>query len=496
MGDAPPRDVFARLGFPDAPDKGAEAGAEPTEPSKHQQPPKAARWHISEATLEFLERYFEMDPFPKQENQNLLAQKFGVLPRQVQVWFQNRRQKWRAQRTQSGSKSDPALVPTKLWRHHSLEAPGGSSPTPSPPGSGSTPQMIIPTSASTAAAQPQGAPKSNGAPVSLNAIRQHSDPLASSTTSWNAGLNYPAFVGLPTQRLTPSAAGSRPGTLVLNVADYAMGMATVRAHVNNPYALDSCLPFLMSSQRHNVPVPAGAGQQQAPGGPVCVQAAPLGEAPAAYFSHWHTATPAGCGTLEPDQQKTPACVTADPRDSVELGGVQLLQCGELPLQQPPFTRMQPPWSAPPFHQRRHPSAPVAAATWDVPRGGPPVPVALGPEMPDFQRKEKKRAFEHVPAPSVRSSRNVMPPFLGPANQGQQRAAVLNLSQVQRRDVVDVEEPADSADLLYELNMFMSAVADHEGANPCATTADVSNRARLAGVAQPHHLPEKRKAPAR
>ena len=90
----------------------------------------------------------------------------------------------------------------------------------------------------------------------------------------------------------------------------------------------------------------------------------------------------------------------------------------------------------------------------------------------------------------------MPPFLGPANQGQQRAAVLNLSQVQRRDVVDVEEPADSADLLYELNMFMSAVADHEGANPCATTADVSNRARLAGVAQHHHLPEKRKAPAR
>ena len=55
--------------------------------------PKRNRWHIPDATLTALEGAFERNPFPTMQDREVMAQAFGVTPRNVQVWFQNKRQR-------------------------------------------------------------------------------------------------------------------------------------------------------------------------------------------------------------------------------------------------------------------------------------------------------------------------------------------------------------------------------------------------------------------
>ena len=54
---------------------------------------KATRWKIPPTALQMLEQVFKVDKFPSVETRKNLAANLKVNPRQVQVWFQNKRQR-------------------------------------------------------------------------------------------------------------------------------------------------------------------------------------------------------------------------------------------------------------------------------------------------------------------------------------------------------------------------------------------------------------------
>ena len=62
-------------------------------------PPEAngrrTRWTINQSSLQTLEAIFQHEQFPSQQLRTQLGAHLGVSPRQVQVWFQNRRQRER-----------------------------------------------------------------------------------------------------------------------------------------------------------------------------------------------------------------------------------------------------------------------------------------------------------------------------------------------------------------------------------------------------------------
>ena len=64
----------------------------------HAAPPSAKppRWNIKKSHLEVLESAFERDHFPPIDVRHAISEELGVSNRQVQVWFQNRRQRARA----------------------------------------------------------------------------------------------------------------------------------------------------------------------------------------------------------------------------------------------------------------------------------------------------------------------------------------------------------------------------------------------------------------
>jgi hypothetical protein len=56
---------------------------------------RAPRWNIPPSALVILEEVFAAQHFPSVESRDKLAKELGVKPRQIQVWFQNRRQRER-----------------------------------------------------------------------------------------------------------------------------------------------------------------------------------------------------------------------------------------------------------------------------------------------------------------------------------------------------------------------------------------------------------------
>lgn len=56
---------------------------------------KAPRWNVDGDTLAILEQVYAVEPFPGIATREALAQKLEVSGRQIQVWFQNRRQRER-----------------------------------------------------------------------------------------------------------------------------------------------------------------------------------------------------------------------------------------------------------------------------------------------------------------------------------------------------------------------------------------------------------------
>jgi len=79
------------------PDTAAEAmaktAAEPPAPAEEVKSTKAPRWNITKLALHKLELVFLSEKFPSVETREALAAQLAVTPRQVQVWFQNKRQR-------------------------------------------------------------------------------------------------------------------------------------------------------------------------------------------------------------------------------------------------------------------------------------------------------------------------------------------------------------------------------------------------------------------
>ena len=83
-------------------------------------PPEAngrrTRWTINQSSLQTLEAIFQHEQFPSQQLRTQLGAHLGVSPRQVQVWFQNRRQRERKEgaataAAAAGYNIDPAALP-------------------------------------------------------------------------------------------------------------------------------------------------------------------------------------------------------------------------------------------------------------------------------------------------------------------------------------------------------------------------------------------------
>ena len=80
----------------------------PVEPDKS----KMSRWQIGNGSLSVLEQVYTLDPFPGLDARRELAKQLNVSPRQVQVWFQNKRQRERKISRAKGQLSTPGLPDT------------------------------------------------------------------------------------------------------------------------------------------------------------------------------------------------------------------------------------------------------------------------------------------------------------------------------------------------------------------------------------------------
>ena len=73
------------------------------------------RWHIDANALAVLETFFGVEMFPNVEARKQLGQDLQVSPRQIQVWFQNRRQRER-KRKEKGARNGGVVSPSPLSR--------------------------------------------------------------------------------------------------------------------------------------------------------------------------------------------------------------------------------------------------------------------------------------------------------------------------------------------------------------------------------------------
>jgi len=80
---------------------------------------KRSRMSFSWRQVAVLEQVFETDPLPASSLRMQLAERLGVPPRSVQVWFQNRRQKWK--QSQQALGNHPVAFKNYSPRLHSLE---------------------------------------------------------------------------------------------------------------------------------------------------------------------------------------------------------------------------------------------------------------------------------------------------------------------------------------------------------------------------------------
>jgi len=88
-------------------------GMQPVPPPSEPEDDKS-RWQIRPGSkaLAVLEQVYRLDPFPGMEARRELARQLNVTVRQVQVWFQNKRQRQRKVSRAKGHKSTPGLPET------------------------------------------------------------------------------------------------------------------------------------------------------------------------------------------------------------------------------------------------------------------------------------------------------------------------------------------------------------------------------------------------
>merc|ERR1712087_414565 len=82
-------------------------------------PPKQSRWNITRGALDLLEQAFNLVKFPSLFVRQQLAQELNVSCRQVQVWFQNRRQRERNYNRERGIHDDDLDDSTETVVHPS-----------------------------------------------------------------------------------------------------------------------------------------------------------------------------------------------------------------------------------------------------------------------------------------------------------------------------------------------------------------------------------------
>ena len=99
-----------------------DAGCDPLVLVVMKQP---SRWRIAQSCLHLLEEVYLLDRFPPQGTRNELATSLSVSARQIQVWFQNRRQRDRkleSKAQESAAKvSLPLPTATDLWKAAPLQ---------------------------------------------------------------------------------------------------------------------------------------------------------------------------------------------------------------------------------------------------------------------------------------------------------------------------------------------------------------------------------------
>ena len=119
----------------DALDDGGDAGADLGEQSAGGGAPrkakgKATRWNIPPHALQLLEKVFQEDKFPSVETRRTLAGDLKVTPRQVQVWFQNKRQRSVKPPIKAAERR---MLHTSVRRRHSRRTRRGRTTHPPPP---------------------------------------------------------------------------------------------------------------------------------------------------------------------------------------------------------------------------------------------------------------------------------------------------------------------------------------------------------------------------
>ena len=131
MAETDPTLLLEPIGMDDG--LGDSDGDEPSNgrPLAKKRKGKSTRWKIPAQALGMLEQVFLVDKFPSVETRKQLAANLKVTPRQVQVWFQNKRQ--RAVRPKSPDPSG-ALNSTDDVRAAMGLQPGGSGLHPHPRG--------------------------------------------------------------------------------------------------------------------------------------------------------------------------------------------------------------------------------------------------------------------------------------------------------------------------------------------------------------------------
>jgi TolA-binding protein len=82
---------------------------DPDEPDGEDEPRKKGRTrqNFTWRQVSILEQVFDADPRPRQALRSALANKLGIHPRCVQVWFQNRRQRYKAMHQAMGQTAPP-----------------------------------------------------------------------------------------------------------------------------------------------------------------------------------------------------------------------------------------------------------------------------------------------------------------------------------------------------------------------------------------------------
>ena len=178
-------------------------------------PPEAngrrTRWTINQSSLQTLEAIFQHEQFPSQQLRTQLGAHLGVSPRQVQVWFQNRRQRERKEGAATAAAAAGYIDPAAL---------------PAAPAAASAPEyrgLAAPALAAAAAASSAFAPTCGGSSATaalVAAAAQHlaatshgmpTLPTQPSAASSSADADADAVPGpLPLKRSLPSIAAEQP----------------------------------------------------------------------------------------------------------------------------------------------------------------------------------------------------------------------------------------------------------------------------------------------